>query len=77
MAMAEVWDVQQLKLTWEKCRNAPRVMWRGAAVAHGSVGYFNSDIVMMCLHTTQRRMTGAKCLSVLRETLDWQSSATS
>ena len=42
MAMAEVWDVQQLKLTWETCRDAPRKMWRGAAVAHGSVGYFSS-----------------------------------
>ena len=41
MAMAEVWDVQQLKLTWETRRNAPRGMKRGAAVAHGSVGYFN------------------------------------
>ena len=42
MAMAEVWDVQQLKLTWNKCRNAPCEMVRGAAVAHGSVGYFSS-----------------------------------
>ena len=42
MAMAEVWDVQQLKLTWETCRDAPHEMRRGAAVAHGSVGYFNS-----------------------------------
>ena len=42
MAMAEVWDVQQLKLTWKKCRNAPCEMSRGAAVAHGSVGYFSS-----------------------------------
>ena len=42
MAMAEVWDIQQLKLTWEKCRNAPHSMLKGAAVAHGSVGYFNS-----------------------------------
>ena len=41
MAMAEVWDVQQLKLTWETRRDAPREMKRGAAVAHGSVGYFN------------------------------------
>ena len=39
--MAEVWDVQQLKLTWETCRDAPCEMRRGAAVAHGSVGYFN------------------------------------
>ena len=42
MAMAEVWDVQQLKLTWETHRNAPWRMERGAAVAHGSVGYFSS-----------------------------------
>ena len=42
MAMAEVWDVQQLKLTWETRRDAPREMRRGAAVAHGSVGYFSS-----------------------------------
>ena len=35
--MAEVWDVQQLKLTFETRRNAPCAMWRGAAVAHGSV----------------------------------------
>ena len=42
MAMAEVWDVQQLKLTWETRRNAPWRMTRGAAVAHGSVGYFSS-----------------------------------
>ena len=41
MAMTEVWDVQQLKLTWKKCRNAPCAMRRGAAVTHGSVGYFN------------------------------------
>ena len=40
MAMAEVWDVQQLKLTWETRKNAPYEMLRGAAVAHGSVGYF-------------------------------------
>ena len=43
MAMAEVWDVQQLKLTWETRRNAPCGMERGAAVAHGSVGYFSSS----------------------------------
>ena len=43
MAMADVWDVQQLKWTWETRRNAPREMVRGAAVAHGSVGYFSSD----------------------------------
>ena len=44
MAMAEVWDVQQLKLTWETRRNAPwRMKRRGAAVAHGSVGYFSSE----------------------------------
>ena len=42
MAMAEVWDVQQLKLTWKTRRNAPCEMERGAAVAHGSVGYFSS-----------------------------------
>ena len=41
--MAEVWDVQQLKLTWETRRNAPCAMSRGAAVAHGGVGYFSSD----------------------------------
>ena len=41
MAMAEVWDVQQLKLTFETHKNAPCDMWRGAAVAHGSVGYFS------------------------------------
>ena len=40
--MAEIWDVQQLKLTWETRRNAPCMMERGAAVAHGSVGYFSS-----------------------------------
>ena len=43
MAMAEVWDVEQLKLTWEPRRNAPCGMKRGAAVVHGSVGYFNPD----------------------------------
>ena len=42
MAMAEGWDVQQWKSTWETRRNAPRPMRRGAAVAHGSVGYFSS-----------------------------------
>ena len=42
MAMAEVWDVQQLKLNWETRRNAPCEIKRGAAVAHGSVGYFSS-----------------------------------
>ena len=41
--MAEVWDDQQLKLIWETRKNAPCDMDRGAAVAHGSVGYFNSD----------------------------------
>ena len=41
MAMAEVWDVQQLKLTFETRRNVPWKMERGAAVAHGSVGYFS------------------------------------
>ena len=43
MVMAEVWDVQQLKLIWETHRNAPCDMERGAAVAHGSVGYFSSE----------------------------------
>ena len=43
MAMAEVWDVQQLKFTWETRRNAPCGIRRGAAVAHGSVGYFSSE----------------------------------
>ena len=43
MAMAEVWDDQQLKLNWETRRNAPCNMRRGAAVAHGSVGYFSSE----------------------------------
>ena len=43
MAMADVWDVQQFKLTWETHRNAPYGMTRGAAVAHGSVGYFSSE----------------------------------
>ena len=44
MAMAEVWDVQQLKLTWETRRDAPHEMRnRGAAIAHGSVGYFSSE----------------------------------
>ena len=43
MAMVEVWDVQQLKLTFETRRNAPRGMNRAAAVVHGSVGYFSSD----------------------------------
>ena len=42
MTMAEMWDDQQLKLTWETRRNAPCEMRRGAAVAHGSVGYFSS-----------------------------------
>ena len=42
MAMAEVWDVQQWKLTWETRRNVPCKMYRGAAVAHGSLGYFSS-----------------------------------
>ena len=41
--MAEVWDVQQLKWTWETRRNAPCEMERGAAVAHGNVGYFSSS----------------------------------
>ena len=42
MTMAEVWDVQQLKLTWETRENAPCSMKSGTAVAHGSVGYFSS-----------------------------------
>ena len=42
MAMAEVWDVQQLKLTSETRTDVPYWMRRGAAVAHGSVGYFSS-----------------------------------
>ena len=44
--MAEVGGGQpweQLKLTWETCREAPRGMRRGAAVAHGSLAYFSSD----------------------------------
>ena len=44
--MAEVggdqpWEVQ-LKLTWERRREAPYCMRRGAAVAHGSLAYFSS-----------------------------------
>jgi len=41
--MAEVGGGQQweqLKLTWETCRNAPCGMSRGAAVAHGNLAYF-------------------------------------
>ena len=44
--MAEVGGGQpweQLKLTWESRREAPRQMRRGAAVAHGSLAYFSSD----------------------------------
>ena len=44
--MAEVGGGQpweQLKLTWETRRKAPRQMYRGAAVAHGSLAYFSSD----------------------------------
>ena len=44
--MAEVGGGQpweQLKLTWEICRKAPCEMWRGAAVAHGSLAYFSSE----------------------------------
>ena len=41
--MAEVWDVQQLKLTSETRRNAPSGMRRVPAVAHGSVCYFSSQ----------------------------------
>ena len=43
--MAEVGGGQpwvQLKLNWEKCEDAPCVMYRGAAIAHGSVAYFSS-----------------------------------
>jgi len=43
VAMTGVWDVQQLKLTWKKRRDTPCKMKRGAALAHGSVGYFNPD----------------------------------
>jgi len=42
--MAEVGSGQpweQLNLTWETRRNAPREMWRGAAVADGSLAYFS------------------------------------
>ena len=44
--MAEVGGGQpweQLKLTWETRREAPREMTRGAAVAHGSLAYFIAD----------------------------------
>ena len=44
--MAEVGGGQpweQLKLTWETRREAPCEMWRGAAVAHGSLAYFSSN----------------------------------
>ena len=44
--MAEVGGVQQweqLKLTWETRREAPRQMYRGAAVTHGSLSYFSSN----------------------------------
>ena len=44
--MAEVGGGQpweQLKLTWESRRKAPRQMYRGAAVTHGSLSYFNSS----------------------------------
>ena len=43
--MAEVGGGQpweQLKLTWKTPRNAPYKMYRGAAVAHGSLAYFSS-----------------------------------
>ena len=43
--MAEVGGGQpweQLMLTWETRREAPHEMRRGAAVAHGSLGYYNS-----------------------------------
>ena len=41
---------EQLKLTWEARRNAPREMMRGAAVADGNLAYFrtgNSDDVFV------------------------------
>ena len=44
--MAEVGGGQpceQLKLTWETRREAPREITRGAAVAHGCLAYFCSD----------------------------------
>ena len=34
---------EQLKLTWETRREAPRAMMRSAAVAHGSLAYFSSE----------------------------------
>jgi len=43
--MAEVGGGQpweQLKLTWESRRNAPCELWRGTAVADGSLAYFSS-----------------------------------
>ena len=43
--MAEVGGGQpweQLKLTWEACRNAPCELWSGTAVAHGGLAYFSS-----------------------------------
>ena len=33
---------EQFKLNWKRCRNAPRVMYRGATVTHGSLAYFSS-----------------------------------
>ena len=40
--MAAVGGGQQLKLTWKRCGDAPVKMWRGAAVANGSMCYLNS-----------------------------------
>ena len=51
--MAEVGGGQpweQLKFTWETCRNTPHGMTRGAAVADGNLAYFrtgNSDDVFV------------------------------
>ena len=38
---SQLWE--QLKLTWESRGEAPRGMERGAAVAHGSLAYFNAS----------------------------------
>ena len=37
---------EQLKLTCEIRNEAPRQMWRGAAVGHGSLSYFRSEDVL-------------------------------
>ena len=46
--MAEVGGGQpweQFKLTWKTCKEVPSSgMWRGAAVAHGNLAYFNSYV---------------------------------